>query len=156
MEAGAERAAPSNTVMALEGPVQQGTAPQGTARHGDASALSTPGERGLLRFELALDPPHPAVGELFRVVTTIHDARTGELLEDAEYTLDATMPAHGHGMMTRPLHGPLGDGRYLSEGMKLHMPGLWHLRVRAKEQGAGAGRREDSATLIYEQPVAGG
>jgi hypothetical protein len=122
-----------------------------------SGGFSAQGERGMLRFELVFEPDPPGLGELFRVITTIRDARTGEPVEGALYTLDATMPEHGHGMMTRPRHRPVGGGRYVSEGMKLHMPGLWHLRVEAKEPKDGGGPKfgEDGATWVYERPAGG-
>ncbi|WP_438025252.1 FixH family protein [Sorangium sp. So ce233] len=98
-----------------------------------AGPLRGAGERGIYAFELALDPGPPALGELFRVVTTVRDARTGAPVEGAEVVLDAAMPEHDHGMTTSPRHRELGGGRYLSEGMKLHMPGAWVFDVRARK-----------------------
>ncbi len=70
------------------------------------------------------------MGALFVVVTTVRDALTGEHVDGARFELDATMPEHAHGMMTRSTHEALGGGRYQSEGMKLHMPGRWELVAR--------------------------
>ena len=39
--------------------------------------------------------------------------------------VDADMPAHRHGMNYRATVKPLGDGRYLAEGLMFHMPGRW-------------------------------
>lgn len=41
--------------------------------------------------------------------------------------VDATMPAHGHGMNYRPNIVALGDGRFRADGLLLHMPGRWQL-----------------------------
>jgi hypothetical protein len=60
------------------------------------------------------------------------------------------MPTHGHGMATRPEHHEIGAGRYLSEGMKFHMPGPWEITAHVA-----AGRLEDTITLDREQPVTG-
>lgn len=49
---------------------------------------------------------------------------TAELL-----AVDATMPAHRHGMNYRPALKPLGDGRWRVEGLLFHMPGQWELRL---------------------------
>jgi YtkA-like len=42
-----------------------------------------------------------------------------------QIALDATMPAHGHGMNYRPKAEPTGAGRYRFTGLMLHMPGTW-------------------------------
>ena len=43
---------------------------------------------------------------------------------------DGGMPAHGHGFVTAPrVTRDLGDGEFLVEGIKFHMPGAWELRV---------------------------
>jgi hypothetical protein len=114
-------------------------------------ALEGTGRLGMLRFELELEPSRPSVGELFRVITTVRDARSGAPVEDASFVLDAAMPAHGHGMSTRPEHRPLGHGRYLSEGMKFHMPGAWEITASAS-----VGPLQDTIVLEYMQPVTKG
>ena len=112
-----------------------------------ATALAGVGEGGLYAFELSASPDPPIVGELFRVVTQIRDARTGAPVEGAAFTLSAAMPEHGHGMTSAPEHRDLGGGDYLSEGMKFHMPGTWTITARAARAG-----REDRITLRFEQP----
>lgn len=39
--------------------------------------------------------------------------------------VDASMPAHKHGMNYRPTIKPLGNGRFRIDGMMLHMAGQW-------------------------------
>jgi hypothetical protein len=41
--------------------------------------------------------------------------------------VDATMPAHRHGMNYRPSLHPLGDGRWRVDGLLFHMSGAWEL-----------------------------
>ncbi len=93
------------------------------------------------------------MGELFVVETTLLD-KEGKALENGTVRVDARMPAHGHGMATRPLpalptcSAPQQDpallaaieagtlpegcsypgGKYKMEGMKFHMPGEWTIR----------------------------
>lgn len=49
---------------------------------------------------------------------------------DASTTLsiDAQMPAHGHGMQTLPQVTVTGPGQATVKGMKFHMEGIWELR----------------------------
>jgi hypothetical protein len=43
---------------------------------------------------------------------------------------DAAMPAHGHGMNTRPRATPVGPREFRVDDIKLHMPGRWPLSFR--------------------------
>lgn len=43
--------------------------------------------------------------------------------------VDATMPAHRHGMNYRPGIEALGGGRWRVQGLMLHMAGHWELRM---------------------------
>lgn len=49
--------------------------------------------------------------------------------------VDATMPAHRHGMNYRPSLQPLGDGRWRVEGLLFHMSGAWELRLDLRAAG---------------------
>jgi nitrogen fixation protein FixH len=111
--------------------------------------LQRAGKHGNADFKLELEPSPPAVGELFEVRTTVTD-KQGKPVEGATFTLDATMPAHGHGMMTQPVHSDLGGGVYLSKGMKLHMAGRWVFEVEASSPAG-----KDSASIPFEQPATG-
>lgn len=49
---------------------------------------------------------------------------------DAELTVEGGMPEHDHGLPTRPrVTRYLGDGQYLLEGMRFHMPGAWEIQI---------------------------
>jgi hypothetical protein len=41
--------------------------------------------------------------------------------------VDATMPAHRHGMNYRPTIAAAGAGRFRVEGLMFHMPGAWEI-----------------------------
>lgn len=58
---------------------------------------------------------------------TLHvETAGGDLVEDANITVDGDMPQHGHGLPTRPqVTKYLGNGDYLVEGMKFQMGGWW-------------------------------
>ncbi len=44
-------------------------------------------------------------------------------------SLDATMPAHGHGMNYRPKATEVSPGHYRFTGLMLHMPGRWQVTI---------------------------
>jgi YtkA-like protein len=58
---------------------------------------------------------------------TLHvETAAGQVVENATITVDGDMPQHGHGLPTRPqVTRYLGNGDYVVEGLKFHMPGWW-------------------------------
>ena len=51
---------------------------------------------------------------------------TGEPIDDAVITVTGGMPLHNHGLATEPqVTEKLGGGRYLVEGFRFHMGGIW-------------------------------
>lgn len=76
------------------------------------------------------------VSEAFPVRVTV----CGESAETATVTLDASMPAHGHGMNYAPVHDVLvqtaGGQQIQVNDLVLHMPGTWQwsVDVRTDEQ----------------------
>jgi hypothetical protein len=48
-------------------------------------------------------------------------------------TVDAQMPAHKHGMSTRPHREQLGEGRFLFRGLLFHMAGDWEVVIDAAQ-----------------------
>jgi len=53
--------------------------------------------------------------------------RDGAPVRDAELTVTAWMPAHGHGMLRQPQAEAQEDGSFHVPGMLLHMRGHWQL-----------------------------
>lgn len=49
----------------------------------------------------------------------------------ARITVDATMPAHKHGMNYEPRTAKVDAGHYEVENLLFHMPGVWRLEVTA-------------------------
>ncbi|MBD8874732.1 hypothetical protein [Roseibium polysiphoniae] len=97
---------------------------------GDETGLLIKGDTAVLH---ATPPPSALeVGEPFALTLEICEAAAGmEVIR-----LNARMPAHGHGMNYEPELSRLDDGRYLAEGMLLHMPGEWEfvVDVRSSDQ----------------------
>ena len=69
------------------------------------------------------------LNEDFDIEVRVYDGETRSRLVDAEVTVDARMPAHGHGMKLDPTPMQQDDGSYEVEGMLLHMVGHWELYV---------------------------
>jgi hypothetical protein len=61
---------------------------------------------------------------------------TGTVLENAAIRIDGGMPAHNHGLATSPqVTDYLGDGQYLVEGLRFHMPGEWLMQIVIEHDG---------------------
>ena len=80
-------------------------------------------------------------------INTLHSWRLkiatpqGKPVEGAAITLTGDMPAHGHGLPTKPeVTREISNGVYLVEGMKFSMPGHWvvqfHIAANGKEDTA--------------------
>ena len=77
---------------------------------------------GAVSVGLRADPWPIRVSEPFGFDIVVCGA--GELAR-----IDATMPAHRHGMNYRPSLVALGDGRWRAEGLMFHMAGEWEIRL---------------------------
>jgi YtkA-like protein len=71
------------------------------------------------------EPAELRVGQFFSAEVVTCRAPGPEPV--GQITIDATMPAHGHGMSYRPAVAPMGAGRYRATGLMLHMPGTWRI-----------------------------
>lgn len=87
----------------------------------------------------------PKVGELFAVDVEVKRS-SGSLPDGLTLRADATMPEHGHGMMTKPETKPVAAGRWRSEGWKFNMHGKWQL------EGEVTGPVADRCVVAFEQP----
>lgn len=66
---------------------------------------------------------NPRVGEHFAIDLLI--CKAGQAWSPERLKVDATMPAHRHGMNYRPRIKQRSVGRYTASGLLLHMPGQW-------------------------------
>jgi hypothetical protein len=74
----------------------------------------------------------------FTLDVTVLPADGAALDDGLLLTVDATMPAHGHGMNTTPSVTSATNGSFDVTGMQLHMPGSWRMTFEvAKSEGAG-------------------
>lgn len=80
---------------------------------------------------IILDPPPMAQPFSMQVQVCADNVST--------LSVDATMPAHQHGMNYTPQITTLGDGLFQIDGMVFHMPGEWEIRVSADHDGGSAG-----------------
>jgi len=105
--------------------------PPPPALHKASAAREGLTDGGSFRITWRPVPDPPPLNELFSVDVAVTGAsdRTEPHVVDA-VDVDAGMPGHGHGMNTRPITTPLGDGRYSAAGLLFHMPGEWELVVK--------------------------
>ncbi|MFZ4808612.1 MAG: hypothetical protein ACOYLQ_15255 [Hyphomicrobiaceae bacterium] len=89
---------------------------------------------GTARFAAALrtDPSPVKVGTPF-VVDLRVCALDGAPIE--RLAIDATMPAHRHGMNYTPRITAQGDGRHQASGFLFHMPGWWEITLSVYADG---------------------
>lgn len=94
---------------------------------GELGERSVQSEGGLyiVRYSPDVDPVPNAI--LFGLDVLVETAE-GEASDVTALEFDATMPAHAHGMQTRPEVESLGNGRFRVEGLKFHMRGRWEMR----------------------------
>jgi hypothetical protein len=73
------------------------------------------------------DPAELKVGRFFAAEVITCKAPHAEPVR--EIRLDATMPAHNHGMNYRPAAAETAPGHYKFTGLMLHMAGTWRLTI---------------------------
>lgn len=100
----------------------------------DALADEWVSSRGVytVSFESSLEPI-----EINRIHNWIlHITSDGEPVTGASLAVSGGMPAHDHGMPTRPrVTAELGNGEYRIEGMRFHMGGDWEVSIEIKANG---------------------
>lgn len=100
------------------------------AAEGDPITLSADSSRGNFRIRIRPEGGSIPLNEPFAVVLDLLDPKTGQPLQDhGEVTLDARMPAHGHGMLRDVALVPDGEGSLRAEGLLFHMVGHWEFHV---------------------------
>ena len=87
-----------------------------------ATITSNDGEYSL---SFTTDPAPIPLNDLFEIDATVTTASGAALPADTELRVDAAMPAHNHGMNTRPKVSRADDGSYQARGLLFHMSGDW-------------------------------
>jgi len=69
------------------------------------------------------------LNEHFSLEVSIASGNGSDLDEDIQIVTDANMPAHQHGMLTKPETTKTGADRFRVDGMLFHMSGNWVITV---------------------------
>lgn len=85
--------------------------------------LASPDAEVAYRWE----PAEPKVGQFF--TAEVVACRAPGSAPVADISIDATMPAHGHGMNYRPAAARAAPGHYRFTGLMLHMAGTWRVTI---------------------------
>ena len=78
--------------------------------------------------------PHLSTRKMSKVILNYIGKKPLQVL-----SFDAEMPDHNHGMIVKPTAPkPYGKGErsFLIEGVKLHMPGSWVLKIKTMVNGS--------------------
>ena len=86
-----------------------------------------PSRDGLYRLSYTSELAPLDINRIHRWTLILTDA-AGRPVSDADISVTGGMPQHDHGLPTSPrVTRALGEGRYLLEGMRFHMRGVWEL-----------------------------
>ena len=86
-------------------------------------------EHGIFVGSWSSDPQIPPINVVHEWVLNI-ETPDGQPVVGAAVSVDGDMPAHGHGLPTRPqVTADLGGGDYRVEGMSFQMGGFWVVDV---------------------------
>ena len=96
-----------------------------TAMYDVARTATTDGESWSVTY--VPDPDPIPTTDNFRLLFTIEDIESSELISGADVIAQALMPAHNHGMNTTPVVTELDDSQYEITGMQFQMSGHWRI-----------------------------
>lgn len=96
--------------------------------------LGTSQPAGLtVRMQSELDPL--VLNQMHSWLLELSDAR-GAPVTGAIITMDGGMPAHDHGLPTRPqVSETPAPGQYRADGVRFHMGGEWRLNLQVEHEG---------------------
>ncbi len=109
----------------------QGTAALSACSTGEGAPMQGPPDAPW-KVAIALDPKGVPPSARFQADISICPANSGV---PSHITVDATMPAHKHGMNYKPRVLRAENGRYEVKDLLFHMPGVWRFEVTAYLDG---------------------
>ncbi len=86
----------------------------------------------------------PPLNDYFSMEVHVADETVTDL------AVDADMPSHGHGMITRPVVEQIRPSVWRVDGMMFHMPGFWELYLDLK-RGQEVTRQTHDVTLEHSR-----
>jgi hypothetical protein len=101
---------------------------------------------GAFTVELDTSPQPIRLNEYFELLIVVQPA-SPDSQRPVSVDVTAEMPAHRHGMNTRPQREQLSDGRFVFRGLLFHMAGEWQLTI---EIAQGRVRERATARLVIE------
>jgi hypothetical protein len=94
-----------------------------------AANLQTQSTPSGLQIEMQSQLQPLVINQMHGWVISLTDTQ-GQAVNNADITVTGGMPAHDHGLATSPrITQQLGDGQYLLQGVRFHMPGMWQLEL---------------------------
>lgn len=107
-----------------------------------AKKINTTTKLGALNLDIQVEAvdgknqPSEAIplNKLTRLRIVFAGAEAGQLKDLHLEAFDAQMPAHRHGMITRPVISKESDSVYLIDGVKFHMAGQWQILLKLKHK----------------------
>jgi hypothetical protein len=97
-------------------------------------------DAGAFTLDLTTSPQPIRLNETFELTVVVHPV-SPEARGPVSVTVEANMPAHRHGMNTRPQREQLDAETFLFRGLLLHMAGEWDVALEVAQ-----GRVRDRAT----------
>ncbi|HBX37545.1 MAG TPA: Auxin-binding protein [Pseudohongiella sp.] len=100
-----------------------------TASTAQAATVQTQSTPSGLQIEMQSQLQPLTINQMHGWVISLTDTQ-GQAVNNADITVTGGMPEHDHGLATSPrITQQLGDGQYLLQGVRFHMPGLWQLEL---------------------------
>lgn len=90
---------------------------------------------GSFEVMLSSSPRIIPLNEMFELTLDVRPAKTVKDPNPVWISVNATMPAHQHGMNTRPRIEDLGKGKFVVRGLLFHMAGDWEIAIDVAKGG---------------------
>ena len=96
-------------------------------------SVSVVSKRGVYKLTVSPRPATAPVGRLHTWTVALRTSK-GTPVRGARINVLGDMPAHGHGLPTKPRARETAPGRYAIEGMKFQMGGAWYVEFRSSRR----------------------